>query len=90
GKIHGKQDFLLGPGAEFPVPAVAGVGLFVAAGHASFPYDAFQLAPAVLDIADALLAVDVASASTDLLPVPPSVLLLYTSLALRTFFELQT
>ncbi|MCI47704.1 hypothetical protein A2U01_0068946, partial [Trifolium medium] len=26
--IHGKQDFLLGPGVEFPVPVVADVGLF--------------------------------------------------------------
>ncbi|MCI96847.1 hypothetical protein A2U01_0118147, partial [Trifolium medium] len=43
--------------------------------HASFPYDAFQLASAVLDIADAFLVVDVASASTDLLPVQPPVLL---------------
>ncbi|MCI51715.1 hypothetical protein A2U01_0072959, partial [Trifolium medium] len=40
-----------------------------------------QLAPAILDIADASLVVVVTSEST--LPVQPPVLLLYTSLALR-------
>ncbi|MCI54241.1 hypothetical protein A2U01_0075490, partial [Trifolium medium] len=83
-------DFLLEPGAESPVPVVDGVGLFAVAVHASFPCDASQLAPAVLDIVDASLVVDVASASTDLLSVQSPVLLLYTSLALQTFFELQT
>ncbi|MCI50250.1 hypothetical protein A2U01_0071494, partial [Trifolium medium] len=89
GKIHGKQDFPLEPEAELPVQVVAGVELSAVVTHASFPYDASQLAPAILDIDDALLVVDVASASTDLLPVQPPVLLLYTSLALRIFFELQ-
>ncbi|MCI62624.1 hypothetical protein A2U01_0083881, partial [Trifolium medium] len=86
--IHGKQGFLLEPEAELPVQVVTGVELSAVARLASFPYDASQLAPAILDIADALLVVDVAFASTDLLPVQPPVLLLYTSLALRTFFEL--
>ncbi|MCI69494.1 hypothetical protein A2U01_0090756, partial [Trifolium medium] len=55
GKIHGKQDFLLGPGAEFPVQVVA--GLSAVEKHASFPYDASQLAPAALDNVDASLTV---------------------------------
>ncbi|MCI51225.1 hypothetical protein A2U01_0072469, partial [Trifolium medium] len=78
GKIHGKQDFLLELGAELPVQVVAGVELSAVARHASFPYDAFQLAPDVPDIADASLVVVVTSKSTDLLPVQPPVLLLYT------------
>ncbi|MCI77195.1 hypothetical protein A2U01_0098465, partial [Trifolium medium] len=60
GKVHGKQDFLLGPGAEFPVPLVAGlagVELSAVAIHASFLYDVSQLAPVVLDIVYASLAV---------------------------------
>ncbi|MCI78558.1 hypothetical protein A2U01_0099828, partial [Trifolium medium] len=57
GKIHGKQDFLLELEAKLPVQVVAGVGLSVVASQASSPYDAFQLAPAVLDIADASLVV---------------------------------
>ncbi|MCI40227.1 hypothetical protein A2U01_0061459, partial [Trifolium medium] len=89
GKIHGKQDFPLDPEAELPVQVVDGVELSAVVRHASFPYDTSQLAPAVLDIANALLlVVDVAFASTDLLLVQPPVLLLYTSLTLRTFFEL--
>ncbi|MCI81412.1 hypothetical protein A2U01_0102685, partial [Trifolium medium] len=53
-------DFLLGPGAEFPVPLVGGlVGVELSAVviPASFPYDTSQLAPVVLDIVDASLAV---------------------------------
>ncbi|MCI97144.1 hypothetical protein A2U01_0118444, partial [Trifolium medium] len=57
GKIHGKQDFPLESEAELPVQVVAGVELSVVVRHASFLYDASQLAPAVLDIADALLVV---------------------------------
>ncbi|MCI51313.1 hypothetical protein A2U01_0072557, partial [Trifolium medium] len=57
GIIHGKQGSLLEPEAELPVQVVAGVELFAVARHASFPYDASQLAPVDLDIGDALLVV---------------------------------
>ncbi|MCI90291.1 hypothetical protein A2U01_0111583, partial [Trifolium medium] len=52
-----KQDSLLGPEAELPVPVVAGVELFAVVRLASFPYDTSQLAPVVLDIGNALLVV---------------------------------
>ncbi|MCI61287.1 hypothetical protein A2U01_0082544, partial [Trifolium medium] len=55
--IHEKQDSLLGPEAGLPVLVVAGVELSAVAKPASFLYDASQLAPDVLDIGDALLAV---------------------------------
>ncbi|MCI78808.1 hypothetical protein A2U01_0100079, partial [Trifolium medium] len=60
GIIHEKHDSLLGPEDELPVPVVTGVELSAVVKHASFPYDASQLTPAVLDIGDALLA-DVAT-----------------------------
>ncbi|MCI91273.1 hypothetical protein A2U01_0112567, partial [Trifolium medium] len=47
-----------------PVPVVAGVELSAVAEHASFPYDVSQLAPAVLDIDDVLLAVVATSEPT--------------------------
>ncbi|MCI86190.1 hypothetical protein A2U01_0107470 [Trifolium medium] len=40
GKIHEKQDSLLGLEAKLPVPVVAEVEFSAVAKHASFPYDA--------------------------------------------------
>ncbi|MCI93840.1 hypothetical protein A2U01_0115138, partial [Trifolium medium] len=48
GIIHEKQDSFLGPEVELPVQVVAGVELYAVVKHASFPYDASQLALAVL------------------------------------------
>ncbi|MCI65286.1 hypothetical protein A2U01_0086544, partial [Trifolium medium] len=45
------------PGAELPVPVVAGVELSAVVKHSSFPYDASQIAPADLNTGDASLAV---------------------------------
>ncbi|MCI66810.1 hypothetical protein A2U01_0088068, partial [Trifolium medium] len=57
----------LEPEAELPVQVVAGVELFVVAGCASFPYDSFQPAPTIPDIACASLVVAVTFGSTNLL-----------------------
>ncbi|MCI40541.1 hypothetical protein A2U01_0061774, partial [Trifolium medium] len=67
GRIHGKQDFPLELEVGLPVQVVAGVELFVVARYASFPYDAFQLASTVPDIAGASLVVVVTSGSTNFL-----------------------
>ncbi|MCI46189.1 hypothetical protein A2U01_0067429, partial [Trifolium medium] len=60
-------DFPLELGVELHVQVVAKVELFAVAGYASFLYDAFRPAPAVPDIAGALLVVVATFGSTNLL-----------------------